>query len=398
MDRHTKEFVCRCSQRGLLLVSLISGSLGFPARTALAQTRFRFEAHGPLIFLRAKIADADTLEFLLDSGAQASVLNSRLADRLTTGATSERHVGGTGSRVTSARMTDELAITLPSGDVVNNKLLLLPLDSVEEALGHRIDGILGAPAFTKFVIDMRWSDSTIALYSAGRFARPPSKCLPLELHAGLPTVRATATVANSSVTGDFLIDLGANSIAGIDSTAAAKLSNTMGIPITAVGVGGEVSLMIARLVFLEMGDVRVLSPVVLLGTHRPPTSRIERVGFIGAGLLSRYNSIWDYEDRCLWLTPLPSQPFEANASGLGVISKAPDFRRFIVRRVDADSPAAVAGIQPGDEIISIDGNAASTYLLPDLQRLLRRTGATVELKIRRNSEIITSHLQLQRRV
>ena len=50
-------------------------------------------------------------------------------------------------------------------------------------------------------------------------------------------------------------------------------------------------------------------------------------------------------------------------------------RRLVVHRVVADSPAAAAGIEEGDELTSVDGQAVSGMRLSAIRRRLRATGS-----------------------
>jgi S1-C subfamily serine protease len=59
---------------------------------------------------------------------------------------------------------------------------------------------------------------------------------------------------------------------------------------------------------------------------------------------------------------------------------------MFVETVAAGSPAAEAGIIPGDEIVSADGVAASQKLLGELRERLRKPGERVVLVVRRGGE------------
>ena len=65
----------------------------------------------------------------------------------------------------------------------------------------------------------------------------------------------------------------------------------------------------------------------------------------------------------------------------------------IVSRVAANGPAAHAGIQPGDQILSVNGQTVRT--LEDMDRLARKpAGTRLRLEIRRNNTIAMGELTL----
>jgi C-terminal processing protease CtpA/Prc len=77
--------------------------------------------------------------------------------------------------------------------------------------------------------------------------------------------------------------------------------------------------------------------------------------------------------------------FEADMSGL-LLRLDDSLSTMFVETVAAGSPAAEAGIIPGDEIVSADGVAASQKLLGELRERLRKPGERVVLVVRRGGE------------
>ncbi|MEN9206685.1 MAG: S41 family peptidase [Gloeomargarita sp. GMQP_bins_120] len=87
-------------------------------------------------------------------------------------------------------------------------------------------------------------------------------------------------------------------------------------------------------------------------------------------------------------------------SGVGVRLRLEDDQdppRLTIADVIADSPAAQAGIRPGDELVSIAGRSTRGMTLEDASRLLRGPAGTVlRLEIRRPGDLETLPLQLTR--
>ncbi len=85
--------------------------------------------------------------------------------------------------------------------------------------------------------------------------------------------------------------------------------------------------------------------------------------------------------------------------GLLVLSGEPaplDSDRWAVGVVNRDTPAAAAGLEPGDRIVAVDGTAFASF--PDLTDHLRaRPGEPVELEVVRGGERLTVDVTLARR-
>jgi len=65
----------------------------------------------------------------------------------------------------------------------------------------------------------------------------------------------------------------------------------------------------------------------------------------------------------------------------------------LIGRVEADSPAASAGLLPGDEIVEFDGEAIATFM--QLVRLVEpRVNREVDIAVKRNGEIIRVQLRV----
>jgi membrane-associated protease RseP (regulator of RpoE activity) len=156
---------------------------------------------------------------------------------------------------------------------------------------------------------------------------------------------------------------------------------------------------LARLARLELGGFSLAGPVAALqpsGTGR--ISAEGTVGNIGGGILSRFKVIFDYKRRRMILEPGPdlALPFEADMSGLGLVSILPDLRRISVSRVVDGSPAFEAGVRAGDEIQTVNGKPAAEIGLSALRETLRLDGQQVRFELLRGTEPITLELTTRR--
>ena len=113
-----------------------------------------------------------------------------------------------------------------------------------------------------------------------------------------------------------------------------------------------------------------------------------------------FKVIFDYPHRRMILEPGPdvALPFEADMSGLGLVSVPPDFRRVSVARVLGDSPALEAGVQAGDEIDTVDGKSVGDIGLPALRERLRLDGQELRLEVLRGTDRIKLELRTRRMI
>jgi hypothetical protein len=168
--------------------------------------------------------------------------------------------------------------------------------------------------------------------------------------------------------------------------------------VTGWGSGGIVRSLLTRVKVLRLGTIEVYKPVTdLFLQPREGFTGPYVAGFIGTGVLKRFNITLDYPNQQLIMEPNANynKPDVYDRSGMW-INQADGM--FEVIDVVAKGPAAVAGIKAGDEILAVDGHAAQKITLSDLREKLRsRPETKVRLTIKsgqqqREAEIVLCEL------
>ncbi len=114
-----------------------------------------------------------------------------------------------------------------------------------------------------------------------------------------------------------------------------------------------------------------------------------RMGSIGGELLSRFTLILDYKSEQVFLkkNQFYHRNFNQNKSGLNVVAGGEELKTFSVLHVMEGSPAAEAGILPGDIIVAINGKGSAQLRLEDIQETFHaRSTQMVEIVVLRNKQ------------
>jgi len=404
-------------------------------RRGQRRARVPFLTQRNLLVISARLNGRGPFNFLLDSGVGSSLLTSAaLADSLGLAHGTEYRllgVGGTDSGL-RAYETTNVRTTLPGGiEAAGLTWLVLTTDVLDLSgyVGMPMHGILGADLFRSFVVTIH-SDSRVLELADPATYRPPTgkrwASLPLTLDrdkayvmadvellsAGLEATSGSATKVGPEVGPlplRLVLDTGAGHALSLETSADARLHLPAMRLRTDLGRGlsGLVSGWLGRVASVRLGRYRL--PQVL--TSFPDSSQVHerltgaargRQGNLGYEMLKRFTTVIDYPHQRLLLRPLANwrEPFEHDMCGLDLLATGPDFRRYVVLRVEPGSPAAAAGIVEGEELLSLNFLPASAYSLTDLSRLLHsRDGLVLFLLLRRpDGENHVARVQLKRQI
>lgn len=239
--------------------------------------QFPFEFREGLLWIKVQVPESkERLNFLLDSGAEASVVNLETARELSLKPGQPVPVRGVGVAMSGYwTMTREARV----GQVrVPNRLLALDLDQLSRSCSCRVDGLLGSDFFAGRVVQISFRDSTIRLLDS---ATPtPGACVPMELRRG--AVRMKAEV-NANRAQWFRVDTGcATPLQWVNRQISPEESSTK----LAVGLA-EMSIPQTRATVKLAAETLTC---VETGLHTTPIFEGE-AGLIGNGLLSRFQTV-----------------------------------------------------------------------------------------------------------
>jgi hypothetical protein len=151
---------------------------------------------------------------------------------------------------------------------------------------------------------------------------------------------------------------------------------------------------------VQLGSFVITDPVV--GLQReftiPGFPRTTK-GIVGGGLLRRFSVIFDYERKRMILEPNQHlhDPFEFDMSGAWIVSDKPHSNGFRIASVMPNAPALEAGLRAGDVIVAVDEQPAEELTVEQLTlEIFRQEGRILDLKVKRENEIVERRLKLRR--
>lgn len=349
-------------------------------------TKIEFRQINNNIVIPAKINDSDTLWFILDTGLKTTLITELTKeDSLTIKYAKKVKLHGLGEgEPVEAYTSYKNDIYIGNIHIKQQKVNVLLQDMfyLSKKAGTKINGILGATIFEKYITEINYTDNYILFHKPESYEYSRSKrtvCLPLELINQKPYIHTWMTdLDGNRMKVKLLVDTGASLALWLQENEEIKTPQKNIYNILGQGLNGDIYGRIGRVKNIEIGHYLLKEPIASF----PDTSSLHieiqkdnRNGSLGGDLLRRFNIIIDYPNKriCFRRNKSYRKPFIYNNSGIDVETPFPNLPIYSVSYVMKDSPAETAGIKVGDQVVSINGIGASNLTLEKIYKILSST-------------------------
>ncbi len=363
-----------------------------------------FELSNNLILLQARVNNSAALWFILDTGAETTVIDTELAKMLRL-KSSGKIVGNGGAGAAQAVRFKGVSMRLPNVEIDNQTVYGLPIGFFSSSFGKKISGVIGNDVIKEFVVEVDYAARKINLYEPESYRYSGAgEVFPLTFEENLPFIRASITLAGrAAIDGKFEIDSGSTGAVLLNTPFVKKhqllkfISQTSQ---TRIGfVGGTAQTFLGRVKSIGLGRSKLENPIARFSqATRGDYASAKYDGLIGGEIFRRFKTIFDYSRQRMILEPnaLFSEPFEIDMSGMDLVADGDDFSIVLVDDVNPKSPAAEAGVRGGDIITAIDNRPAKEFTLEQIRQMFRQDGREYLLNLKRNGKTVQAKLKLRR--
>ncbi|GAB3732016.1 aspartyl protease family protein [Spirosoma lituiforme] len=387
---------------------------GFFLANNRSWTRIPFQLHSNLIVVPVTINGSDTLRFILDTGVSNTIITDPRAFRkkpLTLTRKVKISGAGEGGSLTASIAIDN---TLIMGGLraSHHNLVLLDEDilRLSEYVGTPVHGIFGYEIFANFVVNVDFQRHEITLTKPEKYSYKKRKGdrYPITIQDTKAYTDALSVFdGEKSLPLRVVLDTGAGHALLLDRS---RSTASMPMPVKSVraqlgrGLNGVINGVMGRIQKVRFGryelDNILASFPDSLGFGMKLVDMPERQGNVGCELLRRFNVTFNYPDRYIVMKPirrLLKETFEHDMSGMELRAKGERFRNYYVDKVVTGSPADLAGLLEGDEVLFVNNSSCNDLTVSDIYKILQKgEGKEISILVRRNSQIIVTSFVLKR--
>jgi hypothetical protein len=389
----------------------LNQALGFSIADGKTKVQIPIEIHNNLIVVPVVLNGALPLKFILDTGVRTSILTQKTFTDILNLTYARKYVisGPGGEKLIEAYVTNNVSLELPGVLGRGHAMLVLEQDYLElrNYLGVDVHGILGYELFSRFIIEINYEKRIMTLMLPERFRQKRKfQSIPIRIEDTKPYLTTPVVLADGTqLTAKLLVDSGASHGLMLDPASDSRIA----VPENSVssvigrGLGGEITGKVGRIKELHLGSYRLDGTIA---NFPDPNSYFDslklgstsRNGTIGGETLSRFTVIFNFSKELIYLKKNHSfkKGFHYNLSGLTLKAKGSKLNVFEITGVRSQSVADKAGIEIGDQIVTINGQMAKNIDLNIINGLLNhRPGKKINITIDRKGLRIRKEFRLE---
>jgi hypothetical protein len=335
-----------------------------------------FKHVGSLVILPISINGSPPLNFVLDTGSPFTVItNLEAINHFNLKKGKSIKISGLGKDKVELEAylsyKNEMQIGNAHSPAIDIVLLFEQGFDLGTRFGLPIYGIIGYDLLKDFVVEVDYIKDQITFYQHERFySRKNLKKFeefPLTIRGKKPYIEIQTFLEDKPKTINLLIDTGSWESLWLFE----KPQENIRVPEKYIedylgyGLNGEIHGKRSRIDHLKIGSYFIENPTTSFPDSLSVSnvSRNERNGTIGSEILQRFTTIYDFQNRKLFLKKNSkfNEPYHYNLAGLELYQPYPELPYLEVSYVRENSPAHKAGLRKGDSVKYLNKKKISIF-------------------------------------
>ena len=361
-------------------------------------TRIPFvQLTGGVVIVRAQLDNfPDTLNFILDTGSSGiSLDSSTVAYFKLKPAESDRTIRGIAG-IKKVGFLYNRKLHFPNLTVDSLNFHVNDYSVLTSVYGEQIDGIIGFSMLNRYIIKINYDSLQLDICSKGTIRYPRGGFLFKPVISTLP-VQSARVRDEQAFNVRFLHDIGAGvclmlSQDFIDDSTLLQKKRKMW-PKDGEGIGGKVRMNLTVIKEFKLGPYRFRNvPTYIFEDTYNVTSYPYLAGLIGNDILRRFNVIFNYSKRDIYMVPNSHfrDPFDYAYSGFELYYID---GKIEIGSVSENSPAAHAGIKERDVVIAVNNDFSQNF--NKYKSAILASNTKVRLILQREGKLIDVDLKVR---
>ena len=284
------------------------------------------------------------------------------------------------------------------GNIAANFPYML-ISDIRNVLGKHADGIMWDTFFEYSPFEVNFQQKFLRTLTAiPDSVKRNYRCLPLTVRDSKFMIEAYVWFNNKRIGGLYQLWLGGNDDIIFTSNTVERLNlmaykgRTRQLLAQYTNIGDTTTTTTTfaladsvRLGLQDIGPVVVSIPMSEASSH----SRMYNAGYIGAGILSSYNLVFDPAHNKLYYRPYKEHTPEKRTWGFSWVNRTDIGKGWIVRSIYKCGAAAKAGIRLGETILKVNGKKVENYSWEEERALSNDSTITLLLKTKQGMRKVT---------
>lgn len=364
-----------------------------------------------LVIIPLYINDKGPYNFILDTGVGPLVItDTTIINDLSLSDLRPIKITGLGKGIEiDAFLTNQVSARVgkASIDYIPTAILKTDILGLSNYMGVKVYGLLGYYFFNSFTVEINYSSKRVIFSLPGTKKKIKGDIIPLQIINNKPYINVELyTKELGTINAKVVVDNGASHAISLETLNEKPFP----VPVNSIpanlgiGLSGPISGNVGRVPKIRIGNFElkeVISSYPIYNDVAAKTLFLNRNGNLGADILSRFNTTFDYTNEIMYLKQNSSfkRPFEHDMSGIEVYVEEDATKHYFISRIEPNSPAEIAGILEGDEILSINFTNTKTLNLNDITKTLRSgDGRGIFLSLNRKGELLIKLIKLKKRI
>jgi predicted aspartyl protease len=348
-----------------------------------------------MMFIKVKVNGSRELNFLFDSGAATTAVDTKIAKDLGLKIEEEVVKVGTSSGSGSYQTFKDPVYTVGTVNVATVSGILSDLSGFTPIMGVPVDGIIGQDILRDLLVEVNFDNNELNIYNGGNLDWMPGNVehFKVRFSSGTPKIELAMVAAGETYKGSYLFDTGAGAALSVNGFYNFKnnLNRLLGNSISSASLdlaGNKTESNIGQITAINLGKFSLKAPQVSISVE--PEAQIvasRDAGLLGMGILGRFNMLFNNQQFKVSLSPNKTfnDPFvPVYKLGMG-LSWAGE-QKFFVAHLNTSGQAYLAGLRNKDQVVKVNGHAPDQLndILKELKTLQK---ADLKLEVTRDNSV-----------